>query len=458
MNGSVTDIHHDGERTIDASDNKVHIFISHKLDEKKVAEDIQNNLLKLGAGRMDIFLSEDIEFGEQWYDQIHQAIDRTDWFILLYTDPTLEWDWCLYEAGYFSAKKHSLSEGRLICLTAGEESEVPGPIANWKPVPANEEAINKLLRQIYFDSPRDNVTPVFGKKEAQIATDQGWLSDCAQRIAAVLNPSPKKVCYSRFFQLVLNQQQINAFNDSKELPETAMIDGEFLPDDSAFILFGLNPGVLNWSEFSEHIIEKQGGWIHDLNKQLELILSEKPPDKLALPAFRSAFGDYYCPVIHRSRVDRGSLKLWILFVPTPYPADEEVTHPHPCIKLRFSQNGGNIIEATRAAESIYGVEKLKDTSLEAMVGILKEKMSDTQRAAFDDEQDLLIGRLLANKRNINAEVCMVFKESPEKAYLPLITKFFTNRGENYIDVVYLDVSKQAVEENGVIKCKLNAGY
>jgi hypothetical protein len=53
---------------------------------------------------------------------------------------------------------------------------------------------------------------------------------------------------------------------------------------------------------------------------------------------------------------------------------------------------------------------------------------------------------------------MVFKESPEKAYLPLITKFFTNRGENYIDVVYLDVSKQAVEENGVIKCKLNAGY
>jgi len=153
-------------------------------------------------------------------------------------------------------------------------------------------------------------------------------------------------------------------------------------------------------------------------------------------------------------VTGGKLTLWLLFLPTSNPPSKALTHTHPYIRLSYGENG-QIVTASPEAEKLYGRSPLAGTSLEEIVNILTSNMEDAQKDAFVKEQTQLIGLLVGGFQSLNAEVCVVFAEQPDKAYLPMITKYFKRQGERYIDVIYLDVSHIAQEnENGVKICKL----
>jgi hypothetical protein len=79
------------------------VFLSHKTVCSTQAEALAHALDEAtpGAG---IFRSEDIDKGQNWRDEIHRQLANAKCFILLYTNPELDWSWCFYEAGGFINK------------------------------------------------------------------------------------------------------------------------------------------------------------------------------------------------------------------------------------------------------------------------------------------------------------------------------------------------------------------
>jgi len=58
--------------------------------------------------RLSVFASCDAEklrVGDEWSKKIHSELNRADWLVLLYTTANENWDWCIYEAGYFAGRQ-----------------------------------------------------------------------------------------------------------------------------------------------------------------------------------------------------------------------------------------------------------------------------------------------------------------------------------------------------------------
>jgi hypothetical protein len=78
----------------------IKVFLSHKKDFGAQAQALARALLKVAPGA-GVFRSEDIEKGRDWRDAVNRALSEAKCFILLYTNPTLDWSWCFFEAGAF---------------------------------------------------------------------------------------------------------------------------------------------------------------------------------------------------------------------------------------------------------------------------------------------------------------------------------------------------------------------
>lgn len=448
-NDIVKQLHQQEDSTKIVDDGKLHIFVSHKVIDKEVAEKIKSRLIQYGSPqRMEIFLSEEIPIGEKWNEKVHIALKRADWLIFIYTDPSLEWDWCLYETGFFAGKVKTNNSDRLVCLYA-LDTKIPAPLRGWQAVLAQEEPIRQLLNRIYTEKPRPGIPAV----RPDINDDLEWQTESAKMIVSSLKPAPTKEYYSNYIKLYLNQSQIEEFKKKteKSIPEDVIVDGAF--EGNAMDLFDLKKGVFKWSDFYTSLKErKQDGWVDELCVQLSRILNRKPIHRQLLPTFTAkGHRTFYSPVIHLSEWVKGnSLKLWLLCLPTMIPPSNEVIHTHPYIRIAYGENG-RIVEANSDAEILYGEDPLKGISLEKMVEILQNNMLPSQKDAFNEEQAILIGKLVAGIKPLNATVCLVFEDQPDKAFLPVITKYFKRQGERYIDVIYLDVSKNSKkDDNGII--------
>src|SRR5262245_35289716 len=83
-------------------DNILRIFISHKMPtDTPLAEAIGKNLALYGGNQVRITHAGQFRYGEKWRDRIERELDEATWLIFLYTDPDEDWEFCLYECGYF---------------------------------------------------------------------------------------------------------------------------------------------------------------------------------------------------------------------------------------------------------------------------------------------------------------------------------------------------------------------
>ena len=83
-----------------------------------------------------------------WAAQIWDNLKKADWLLLLYTDPSEEWDWCLFEAGFFAGCTTE-KEGRLVCLHTTDVPP-PMPLQGWQSVSITEEdKMENFLKDLY---------------------------------------------------------------------------------------------------------------------------------------------------------------------------------------------------------------------------------------------------------------------------------------------------------------------
>ena len=78
------------------------IFFSNKARDEAITRKIVD-LLRQHTHNVEYFMSEDIEKGKDWRNEIALHLKHSSLLVLIFTDPEEDWGWALYETGFFDA-------------------------------------------------------------------------------------------------------------------------------------------------------------------------------------------------------------------------------------------------------------------------------------------------------------------------------------------------------------------
>ena len=124
-------------------EKKTTAFLSHKNQHANAAKALRD-ALNIVFAKDEVFLAEDIDKGEDFRNEIDRALDQAKCFVLLYTDPKLDWSWCFYEAGAFAKMKGP--PGRPVFCLHPAEVVPPSPLANLQTIQATPEQLENWIR------------------------------------------------------------------------------------------------------------------------------------------------------------------------------------------------------------------------------------------------------------------------------------------------------------------------
>lgn len=119
------------------------VFLSHKARHADAADALVD-ALGIVLPRNEIFLAEEINKGDEWRMAIDRALGEAKCFILLYTDPQLDWSWCFYEAGSF-VKTGEKPDRPVFCLHPADVAP-PSPLANLQTIRATPDQLEDWIR------------------------------------------------------------------------------------------------------------------------------------------------------------------------------------------------------------------------------------------------------------------------------------------------------------------------
>ena len=224
------------------------VFISHKGRDSAAAEAIRRALKARGGNNLEIFVSERIRPGVQWPIQIWDNLKLADWLLLLYTDPSQDWDWCLFEAGFFAGQSKE-GDTRLVCLHT-TDAPPPMPLQHWQSVAVTEAEQMENFVVDLFSGINDEVVHL---KELQ----QQLVDEIANAFELKVKRLMKSECVNDFVILSLSPSQVADLEETGKVPDSAMAG--FDPEESLRI-FGRGIGECTWIELQKGLQEKFKVW------------------------------------------------------------------------------------------------------------------------------------------------------------------------------------------------------
>jgi hypothetical protein len=296
-------------------DNAIKIFISHKQEEGEAARKIKGLLEYFGNGRLSCFVSELIAPGRPYPERIEEELRESLWFLFLYTDPQLSWDWCLYEAGMFRGWMEA--HDRLTCLYH-REAHLPDAISRFQAVKADPEGVEIFVRDLYTKPPLPAVEPSgdgpgiaeMDPINPQIADSQEDFNSLIARLCeAVGSPAPEKErLYHNKYVFLTPKWPIDGepswpLKDDEARIELASCAVE--TDDKTASLFGLSaaPRDATWEELVSHYVNKEDSdrrWLDELEKTLNLACRRLAFQPVFATFRASESGKIYRPMIYRT--------------------------------------------------------------------------------------------------------------------------------------------------------------
>ncbi|MDQ3907665.1 MAG: toll/interleukin-1 receptor domain-containing protein, partial [Acidobacteriota bacterium] len=105
------------------------IFISHISEEKELARILTKHLKEDFAGRLQVFVSSDMESimsGDDWLDSVKRALDRASLELILCSRVSISRPWVNFEAGAAWLKKIPIVP---VCHTSFPACELPIPFS-----------------------------------------------------------------------------------------------------------------------------------------------------------------------------------------------------------------------------------------------------------------------------------------------------------------------------------------
>jgi len=306
------------------------IFISHKVRDRVAAEKIRRALKLSGGDNLEIFLSERIKAGAEWNKAIWDSLEMADWLLLLYTDPSEEWNWCLFEAGFFAHRAKG-AKGKLICLHTMDVPP-PAPLQGWQSVPVTDGMmLENFLKDLYS-----------GINQELIDSPES-LRSLADSIAGAFSLKPRRKIeshwHTQYMTLSMNATRIQELHQTGRVPAAALCG---LKEDESIDIFGHGPEECTMETLEQGLdIHYKEMWLKALGETLRAAsLKRRPIPRIPVLYSPNSQKDYHVILHCVDRFSDGSSEFYLLFV-EKIPENEEE-------QGRQLQSLGNMLKLGRA--------------------------------------------------------------------------------------------------------------
>lgn len=248
-------------RLVRGENKPFRIFLSYKAENKFEAKELWNILSNFSnfrpederlwdRRRAEFFLCENIPEGTRYRDTLNRQLKLADMFILLYTNPSKRWDWCLYEAGRFDATRDP-NQGALVCIHHSETSR-PSALAENQSVKIRRDDLTNFLKNFCRQ-----IHPFL--HTVIEAENRNAFEEASDKITNSIIGTGETVYYCKKLTLrIADEKQINP----DYIPPDATVDGSQAA--LSILGFATNSSV-TWEEVEERAKE-QGDtrWIKEL--------------------------------------------------------------------------------------------------------------------------------------------------------------------------------------------------
>jgi hypothetical protein len=328
---------------------QINIFISHKVEDQQAAIGVRKVLESIRIEgeppSLKFFLSEEIPGGYDWYRWIRERLVESNLLLLLFTDATRSWDWCLYEAGLFDRLDDDHHQ-RVICLHSKNTSP-PDPLRNLRAFCAEVDHLRTFLRQLFLGTELTGLeAPLAPWLEA--APDR--LERAAEDIARLVNRGTVETHYYSKYVFVHVQDPSKLAPD--RLPEDAPVES----NDESLRLFDKRPGNWTWKDLEAKArLNEDQRWLEELSQAVYGAARGDIPKSIQA-VFRAVGGErIYRPTLYRvDRLADGSMTFKVLF-------EEDVSWKLDAIPLTRRDLLTALVMATRFRYEL--IERFRGTLL-----------------------------------------------------------------------------------------------
>lgn len=292
---------------------RVRVFLSHKHEDAVAASHLKNALVDLGPTEdFEVFLSEEIRGGDDWFHEIQRRLVESNLLLLLYTDREHDWDWCMYEAGLFTDLRGQGCR-RVICLSSA--GEAPTPLQHLQFVRADDPAaMAELLGQIFLDTELlaldEPLVPRIGAMRTAVEkAGDGLARSLCRRPVEAVHPG------EHVFVHVQDPAALTAGpegNHAPRIPAEAKVTSD---SNTVWHLFDKEAGVWRWGDLVAELEQREDRrWLRELAEAMTRIRDRSRFREVQATFAATETGRMFRPVVYRAnRQSDGSMVFKVLF-------------------------------------------------------------------------------------------------------------------------------------------------
>ncbi|UCE60367.1 MAG: toll/interleukin-1 receptor domain-containing protein [Phycisphaerales bacterium] len=286
----------------------VSIFISHKHKDEKVARGVKTVLERYGGDRLKSFISEEIPAGDDWFATIQKCLVDSSLLLLIFTDQTMNWDWCLYETGLFTDLSTKGGFRRVICLHPPGLA-VPNPLRHLKDVPATVPVIIDWLRDLYGTGKLTGHAPI----SVGFANEEAELDRAAKEIVNLIAREPAGTVDTKHH---LGYVFIRVESPESLTPDCIPPEATVESDQTSLLLFDKPRGDWTWGALeAEARRNPDQRWLGELALAIYRASRGNVVDPVQNTFRARRGGRTYRPILHRSDTGAdGSMTFKVSFV------------------------------------------------------------------------------------------------------------------------------------------------
>ena len=266
-------------------DGKIRVFFSYKQQDEETAKSVVKELRLYAAGKLKIVFA--AEFGEKipgakWNKMIREGIKKAHWFILLLPDPSVDWDWCLFETGMFRAKMVSDKVNRLICIHHPRQTALPPQIEEFQAVKAVPRSVEAMLKKIYI-----NNDPIPGMDPISRDISE-TIPKIAKKIAKAVSPPIQQLKPTYLQRRVwIKVKDPESLTKPVEMEEAAVVD----INTKALDIFGIESNVKTWGKLISRMATNGQDirWLRELCDSIRNAAKGFSPDPIQA-TFKGLYG------------------------------------------------------------------------------------------------------------------------------------------------------------------------
>ena len=233
---------------------KYRIFISHMDEDKETAIAVKTALSQFD-GDLKFFISgESIPAGEDWKSVLRDELRQSDLLLLLFTEPTRKWDWCLYEVGLFTTLDQEKDEP-VVCMYSPDHAP-PGPLTTIQGVPATIRDVSRFIEELVKTTDITGREEPFNGNVTDESIERAARSICDHFVG---NIQPYYACHRLYLEMPGHDDWNGV---CEEIPPESKVDGS----EASLRVFGRLQGPTTWATLVQAHVDRNERWLAELDK------------------------------------------------------------------------------------------------------------------------------------------------------------------------------------------------